>query len=600
MGNQSDYNKGIRSNLPLNVTHKDGRYYFRDYRTKSYLEAEYLAKRESNYVRKELSTKSLDGIPPAISLGFINQRYLMRNQGSYLAASFTQGLTFARSSGASIVDWQGNLKGVGVDEPRVGQYLWKGGDLVPAGIAVCSEVRTNLIKYSEDLPSWELTNGVTVTPQGSLGGSPSFVLSDQTTTYGHPRQVIGPIGEGEFTCQIKVAKTVGKTNAFGIRIVYTAGGVTHFNGISFNAETGGGILPTWNSSIIERVVQDCGDYWLAWFSFDTTGIGSNDARVEIFPAHNGVNGATGSTRTGDHRCTAVHVNEGRYPQNYIKTEGAQVSTAAETLEIDPVKLARAVGVFGPELPLNTAGQTVWDAETETATYVGGSYGAIHADLPDGEIAFVSGNLATGGTIQVKQNDGATYPLIYEGSDGYFEGLIIGANGVGLRMYLNDNASYPAATITNLQVHKVTMPDALTFVMKGTTSYADEGLNPQTRLALWQLDTDNRFRFQFNTVDGRTGQFVTLIETDGVANSSASAASVHTPGVEVPFSVAVVLTSTDIEGFYGGVSNGKVSHNGLPNLLSTPLSLLPVGTATIEHFAIYVGNPGSAALQEATS
>ena len=142
-----------------------------------------------------------------------------------------------------------------------------------------------------------------------------------------------------------------------------------------------------------------------------------------------------------------------------------------------------------------------------------------------------------------------------------------------------------------------MPEALTLVMKGTMSYADEGLNPQVRMMLWQADSSNRIRLQLNTVDARTGQFIAFTQKDGVANSALFASDAYSPGVDVPFSVAAVLTATEIEGFYNGVSTGKVTHSGLPNLLAAPMELFTTGIGTIEYFAAYVGNPGAAALQE---
>lgn len=137
----------------------------------------------------------------------------------------------------------------------------------------------------------------------------------------------------------------------------------------------------------------------------------------------------------------------------------------------------------------------------------------------------------------------------------------------------------------------------TKVRPARLSYADEGLNPQVRMMLWQADSSNCIRLQLNTVDARTGQFIAFTQEGGVANSALSGSDAYSPGVEVPFSVAAVLTATEIEGFYNGVSTGKVTHGGLPNLLAAPVELFPVGIGTIEYFAAYVGNPGAAALQE---
>ena len=145
-----------------------------------------------------------------------------------------------------------------------------------------------------------------------------------------------------------------------------------------------------------------------------------------------------------------------------------------------------------------------------------------------------------------------------------------------------------------------MPEALTLVMKGTMSYADEGLNPQVRMMLWQADSSNRIRLQLNTVDARTGQFIAFTQEDGVANSALSASDAYSPGVEVPFSVAAVLTATEIEGFYNGVSTGKVAHGGLPNLLAAPMEFFSPGTGTITEFCLWPEALTSSTLLEATA
>ena len=145
-----------------------------------------------------------------------------------------------------------------------------------------------------------------------------------------------------------------------------------------------------------------------------------------------------------------------------------------------------------------------------------------------------------------------------------------------------------------------MPEALTLVMKGTMSYADEGLNPQVRMMLWQADSSNRIRLQLNTVDARTGQFIAFTQKDGVANSALSGSDAYSQGVEVAFSVAAVLTATEIEGFHNGVSTGKVTHGGLPNLLASPMEFFSPGTGTITEFCLWPEALTSSTLLEATA
>ncbi|WP_297341638.1 hypothetical protein [Pseudophaeobacter sp.] len=65
------------------------------------------------------------------------------------AVGFDALFSFSRISAA----WKRNTLGhwvkVLAGEPRTGHHIWKDGKLVPAGIAICSEVRTNLAPISD-------------------------------------------------------------------------------------------------------------------------------------------------------------------------------------------------------------------------------------------------------------------------------------------------------------------------------------------------------------------------------------------------------------------------------------------------------------------
>ena len=407
------------------------------------------------------------------------------------AVGFDGLFTFSGLSASWKLNALGHWVKVQAGEPRTGHHAWKGGKLVPTGIAVCSEVRTNLVRYSEALDEslhWEPSNAVVVEPAGELSGIPAFRLTDANTSgYAQINQTGVTHGGGVHVFRMLVAKDQNPTSQFSIRLVYSVDGVGIFSGMSLKVNTGSPVS-SWNPNILERKVEDLGDHWMVWFAVDLTGAGA--VTVQLFPAHNNTSGGGGAERVGSHVCTAVQFHPGRYPQDYIKTDGAAVSIASESLQIDPSLLSSAFG------------------------------------------------------------------------------------GI--------------------------MPEALTLVMKGSMSYADEDLVPQIMFFNQSVDNENNLQALLNTVDARTGQMQVFYRENGNFSAVSSAAAAFSPGSDVPFSLALVLTATELEGFCNGVSNGKTTHGGIANLLSSPMELFSSGTGTIEHFAIYTGNPGAAALQEATA
>jgi len=541
---------------------------------------------------------------------------------------FEEVLTFTGPEGRTYTNSEGDVVSAGLDEPRTGHNVWEGGQLVADGIAVCSEERTNLAIYSENLVNWPSDNGATVTQQGTLGGAPAFLISDQTDSYGRVNQNVGPLGDGEFTCQMRVAKTGAQENAFGFRVTFTADGVVQLPGLSFDTETGA-VINSWNARVIEKEVNDCGDYWLAWFSFDTTGIGANDVKVQVFPAHNRLGGVATSTLTGTHRCTAFHVNDGRYPQDYIKTEAAPVTLTGETIQIDPVTLVDAVGVFGTELVVNS------DGSDGTA----GWYGRYAGDIYENVVSSVDGRLRStlsdgsdGNPAIIQEITGLTIGQTYsvsgsayispEASGGYFrvtEQSDLG-NGIPFQEYISGGDEVDGlfvatsttmylgvvsltgsiggyAEIEDLTVRSVTMPSALSIAVQGRMTYEDDGINPQVRMVLCQADASNRIRLQINTTDVRTGQAVAFSQSGGVANSALAAADAYEPGLDVAFSIAMLCSADTVNAAHEGTLFSEASTAGLPNLMGSALQIATTFTGTIYRIRVWAHNIGDANLVE---
>lgn len=510
-----------------------------------------------------LARYSIGGKAPAVVADTVAGVYGLGGR----SVGFDRLFSFSRLSAAWKLNALGHWVKVLAGEPRIGHHVWKGGKLVPAGIAVCSEVRTNHVTLSTRFETGWSGTDVDVTPNTHM--APDGTISADTLT--RVGETLGYL--------IKSAIGVnGKTKSIYARTVSGTGTVGL---LSHNS------VPASEMALTEE-----------WQEFDLpvdtaeTG-GSNFYAVDF--------------RVGDLTEVVVwmaQLKDGPYINDLIPTDVSTVSVAAESLETDPVKLAKAVGVFGPELidsenwvdSSDAGGGTSASEDTLTLDNVTGTARIFSSIALEAGELYMLEHTRSGGEVRAYQGPGVSLGVVETGATTQ---LFIADPAADSISYRNFTAG-TTGQVSGVSLRKVTMPEALTFVMKGTKSYEDEGLNPQVRMMLWQADSSNRIRLQLNTVDARTGQFIAFTQKDGVANSALSASDAYSPGVEVPFSVAAVLTATEIEGFYSGVSTGKVTHGGLPNLLASPIELFPNGTGTIEQFAIYVGNPGAAALLEATS
>lgn len=522
--------------------------------------------------------------------------------------NFSDLFTFSRASVAWKLNALGHWAKVLAGEPRIGHHVWKDGKLVPAGIAVCSEARTNLVRYSEALDvsaHWPQTHGISVEPAGELSGIPAFRLTDANTDgFSQINQTGVTHGGGVHVFKMLIAKDQNPTSNFSIRLVYSVDEVSKLSGMSVNVDAGTSIS-NWNDNVLERKVEDCGDHWFVWFAVDLTGAGS--VVVQLFPAHYNENGASGSVYVGSHVCTAVHFHPGRYPQDYIKTEAAPVSVASESLEIDPVKLAKAVGVLGPELA-GVAPTTVnapWvDNGNDTFTIDGAQTGNNYlywAGLLEVSEKYV---------VETKVTDFVSSGTIGLVSSSVSVNFEVTGNGVyseivsggGVNFNVNAKGDGFAGTVELLSVRKVTMPEVLTFVIKGFMTYEDG--NQWSELVPFRLqNTDptlEKIAFELSTLDARTGQMYFAHMSNSTLNAGTASADNKSPGPHVPFSYAWTIG----DGISAAASDGVLVTGNAPtplaNILGAVADFTYRGDFCLTEFAIYVGNPGSAALQEATA
>lgn len=542
------------------------------------------------------------------------------------SVGFDSLFTFSRLSAAWKLNALGHWVKVLAGEPRTGHHVWKGGKLVPAGISICSEVRTNLVRYSEALnvsAHWQHYLGISVEPAGELSGIPAFRLTDANTDgFSQINQTGVTHADGVHVFKMLVAKDQNPTSRFSMRLVYSVDGVGIFSGMSVDVAAGSPIY-NWNDNVLERKVEDRGDHWFVWFAVDLTGAGS--VTVQLFPAHYNENGGSGPARVGSHVCTAVHFHPGRYPQDYIKTEAAPVSVASESLQIDPVKLAKAVGEFGPELVPNSDfsdGLTGWVAASGANLSITPEGGLSVENDPSDSISLASQQFPTevdalylveidiasatdrrfSGVSTSQSGVRNLLPFGINDEVGKLSGFFIGTGSdVHLQLGSFDNGA--TTVYRGVTIRKVTMPEVLTFVIKGFMTYEDA--NRWSEIVPFRLrktePTIEHIAMELATLDARTGQMYFSHMSNSIQNAGVStAADDKSPGVAVPFSYAWTIG----DGISAAASDGVLTTGSAPtplaNILGAIADFTYRGDFCLTEFAIYVGNPGSAAMQEVTA
>jgi hypothetical protein len=435
------------------------------------------------------------------------------------AVTFDGLFDFARLSAAWKLNALGHWVKALAGEPRTGHHIWQGGKLVPAGMAICSEVRTNLLLNSDTLSTQSVTVSA-VEHTLSFTGTGTVTLSGASTD--------GPL----------VGTGTGEGNRVSLSFTPSAGSLT-------------------------------------------------------------------MTVSGD--VQNAQLEAGPYATDYISTEGAQVSTASESLEIDPVKVAKAVGVQGPELVTNGdfSGPGDWTllgaatiADGVGRTNSGGGWRQTGVGLSPGVVCIVEFDIvryAAGSAIAFvgSTSSGATRSAIGSYSE------LITVSGTDVVQISTGGGS--DLDIDNVSIRQVTMPEALTFLMNGTMTRAKD---PESYINAapfrWEADSNNYTDMVISTNGSHVGRPYFRSKKDGVTKEEFGAFDALDLGVEIPFSLGFVLSATEIEGFYNGVSTGKTTHGGMANLLASPLQIFPVGSATLKDFRLWFEALPSADLLEATA
>ncbi|ANS06246.1 tail protein [Phage MedPE-SWcel-C56] len=521
-----------------------------------------------------LDTYNVDGLTPAITADFAKGTLALG--GDMLA--FNDLLTYERDDVAWKLNALGHWVEVPADTPRTGHHVWKDGKLVPAGIAVCASSRTNHVSNSEKFETTWASTDVTITANTHV--SPDGTMSADTLTR-----------SGEQGYLIKSSAGVnGQTKSIHARTVTGTGTVGL---LSHNS------VPASEVALTEE-----------WQRFDMpvdtaeTG-GSNFYAVDF--------------RVGDLDEIVVwgaQLEDGPYPTDYIATENVSVSTNPETLTIDAVSVAKAIGVFGPELIANN------DFSDDLTGWVSASDGILSvtsdgllsvANLPDDLAGFATQQFATeldelylveidianvtnrrvAGVGTSASGDRNLLDFGINDQVGKFSGFFTGTGGnvhIQLASFdLGATTLYRSAT-----VRKVTMPDALSFVVKGYMTYEDEDAFSTVRVLTLDAGSDDKISYDHSTNGVDTGQMFFIHRVGGVSDNASTSDTDKAPGVHVPFSYASRHSSTSVRGASDGVLTPGKTPSGVPNILGHDLEIATIGNLIISElhvFADYLSNDG---------
>lgn len=551
-----------------------------------------------------LSRYRIAGKSPAVVADFANGVYAAAGRG----VAFDSLFDFSRLSAAWKLDALGNSVKVAAGEPRTGHHIWKDGELVPAGVAVCSTTRTNALRYSQALgqsSGWYGSGSITVAVSGALAGITAFRIGDTSdSSYATLNQSIPATSAGGvWSTQMLVKKEASVAGAFGARLTWV-GSATNYSGISFDASTGAIDAGIWDTGIIERKVEDRGDHWFVWFAANLTGIDGTGS-LQLFPTHGAVGSGSSNSATGYHTCTAFQVNEGKYPTEYIPTDAATVTVAAETLQINKAALALAIGSPGPEL---------YD------------YGNVTDDSSAGGSVNVAGDaitvINTSGTARASNNltyeEGETYLLEFTSSGapmGVYHGgsLALGtladgknslmfvassdSNQVGFRNF-NDGT---VGQVSGVSLRKVSMPSNIAFVLELDLTYEISGGFNTAKLVSWKDNSSgDNFEISLDTSGAETGEANFKLRVGEEFDTCRSVTTAYAPGLNMPMMLAAQGKPASLKGAYEGNLTLEADFTTWPNLIASTFDLIPIGNANVKRFLVFADVVGDAGLTEAST
>lgn len=149
-----------------------------------------------------------------------------------------------------------------------------------------------------------------------------------------------------------------------------------------------------------------------------------------------------------------------------------------------------------------------------------------------------------------------------------------------------------------------MPEAVTLLLEGHVTYADEGLATQVSLLEWGNDPANMAKLWIGTESADTGRISASQALAGTVSLVESGPDLLSPGQDIPFAIAATFSSSCVHLVANGLDLGSSAALGLADLPAEPLRLAAQGNVSVSRALFWAGAladmPPTAALMEATS
>jgi len=487
--------------------------------------------------------------------------------------------------------------------PRIGHHVYNGSAWVNEGVLAESELRVNLVDYSDFSSGWvdggagslNLTENSAVSPDGTQNALEVESTGSGSSSYIKPSSAVFTNG---LSPTVSVYVKAGTHS-----IVRIANNNSNDNGAWFDLsdgtigtdnDTGG----HGNTASIEEVGN--GWYRLSRY-FGSVTTGSNDIIIGPSNADGGTGVAPANTTMYFYGVQAeVGQSSAAAPtaSSLIPTSGGNGDRAAETFTIPSANLP------WPEP------QYIGDELFSGATYLGngwtdngdGSYTSDGSDLGgSGRLNIVNSTVA--GTVYYLTMDVSASSIdVRQGGTNVYSSLttvavpIVGDSGGG---NINITAN-GALTVSNISFREIN-PLSVSIAMDGRMTYADTGSFIEIVPFRWRADASNRITTELSTFGSQGGQLLFAQTSGGTNDNVQSATDYYSPDILVPFDISGRHGSTFINGAVEGVAlTANTTPTALPDLSATDLNFAYDFQGTIGTFRVWDKDLGDDGIVEATN
>jgi hypothetical protein len=194
--------------------------------------------------------------------------------------------------------------------------------------------RRNMLTNTDNLTLWALQGTPVVTADGTLGGEPSFRLTDNDTAQWEAvTRSVPTAGQvsGPHTLTVRLKKETAATSAASARVNVFDGSSSRNAGFIVNPMTGITVTGSaWSYGGRTATVVDQGDHWLIALTFSVT-TGHVITSFQIFPGHFNLNASSSATiNTGSNSWAAPQLEMSAATPFQRVTSDADITEAGKS------------------------------------------------------------------------------------------------------------------------------------------------------------------------------------------------------------------------------------------------------------------------------